>query len=184
MNFATKAEFLAHEALRRVSLGVPVGEEHGELPLNGERYLKPAKSMAALFWDRPDAIAERRPSLAERLESPLDPAVRHLPRYPHLPAGESALSLLSGLVWEGARKRGITDSIRLVHELETIHSLGYCDYFLICREVVQEARRRGIGCALRGSAIGSAALYALGVSDHDPVARRVSFERFLSKAST
>ena len=179
--YGTKPEFLAHEALRRVALGVPVGEEHGELPLNGERYLKPGEELAALFRDRPDAI-ENAVALAERLESPLDPSVRHYPRYPHLPAGESALSLLSGLVWEGARGRKITDHARLIHELETIHSLGYCDYFLICRQVVEEARLRGIGCALRGSAIGSAALYALGVSDHDPIARRVSFERFLSKA--
>ncbi len=180
-NFGVKAEFPAHEALRRVALGTPVGEEHGELPLNGERYLKSHKAMLGLFADRPDAV-DNALSFAERLAPPLDPDVRHYPKFKGLPAGESAFSYLSGLVWDGARKRGITDAARLVHELETIHALGYCDYFLICRQVVQEARARGIGCALRGSAIGSAALYALGVSDHDPVARRVSFERFLSKS--
>lgn len=179
--YSTKAEFPAHEALLRVRLGVPVGEEHGELPLNGERYLKPAEELELLFADRPDAIHNAH-ELATRLAPPLDPTVRHFPRYPPLPSGESAFSLLSGLVWEGARKRGITDHARLIHEVETIRDLGYCDYFLICHDVIQEARRRGIGCALRGSAIGSAALYALGVSDHDPIARRVSFERFLSRA--
>lgn len=179
--YSTKAEFPAHEALLRVRLGVPVGEEHGELPLNGERYLKPAEELDCLFADRPDALRNAH-ELAARLEPPLDPTVRHFPRYPQIPRGESAFSLLAGLVWEGARKRGITDQARLIHELETIRELGYCDYFLICHDVIQEARRRGIGCALRGSAIGSAALYALGVSGHDPIARRVSFERFLSRA--
>lgn len=181
VQYSTKAEFPAHEALLRVRLGVPVGEEHGELPLNGERYLKSGEELACLFEDRPDAVRHAA-LLAARLAPPLDASVRHFPRYPTLPPGESAFSLLAGLVWEGARKRGLTDHARLVHELETIHALGYCDYFLICRDVVQEARRRGIGCALRGSAIGSAALYALGISDHDPIARRVSFERFLSRA--
>ena len=178
---ATKADFPAYEALLRVGLSVPLGEEHGELPLNGERYLKPAEELELLFADRPDALRNAR-ELATRLAPPLDPTVRHFPRYPQLPSGESAFSLLSGLVWEGARRRGIQDTARLIHELETIRDLGYCDYFLICHNVIQEARLRGIGCALRGSAIGSAALYALGVSDHDPITRRASFERFLSRA--
>ena len=181
VQYATKAEFPAHEALLRVGLGVPVGEEHGELPLNGERYLKPVEEMERLFADRPDALRNAH-ELAARLAPPLDPSIRHFPRYPQLPGGESAFSHLSGLVWEGSRRREITDTTRLIHELETIRDLGYCDYFLICHDVIQEARRRGIGCALRGSAIGSAALYALGVSDHDPITRRVSFERFLSRA--
>ncbi|WP_184203971.1 DNA polymerase III subunit alpha [Armatimonas rosea] len=179
--YSTKTEFPACEALLRVGLVVPVGEEHGELPLNGERYLKPIDELERLFADRPDALRNAR-ELAGCLVPPLDPTIRHFPRYPQLPSGESAFSLLSGLVWEGARRRGITDAARLIHELETIRDLGYCDYFLICHDVIHEARRRSIGCALRGSAIGSAALYALGVSDHDPITRRVSFERFLSRA--
>jgi error-prone DNA polymerase len=179
--FGVKAEFPAHEALRRVALGVPIGQEEGRLPLNGERYLKSREELAALFSDRPDAL-HNAVSFAERLAPPLDSTTRHYPKYSKLPAGESAFSHLSGLVWAGARERKMTDTARLIHELETIRDLGYCDYFLVCRQVVQEARRRGIGCALRGSAIGSAALYALGVSGHDPVERRISFERFLSRA--
>ena len=71
---------------------------------------------------------------------------------------------------------------RLVYELEVIRDLGYCDYFLICRDVCDEAIRREIGFALRGSAVGSCVAYCLGMSPHDPIARRISFERFLSKA--
>ncbi len=178
---AHKADFLAHEALRRIALGLPLGDEHPSLPRNGERWLKPTPSLTTLFADRPDAI-ENAGRLARRLVPPLDPSVRHYPRYPFLRPGESAFSELAGRVMDGARRRGIADQARLIHELETVRDLGYSDYFLICQAVVEEARRRGIGCALRGSAIGSAALYALGVSDHDPIARRVRFERFLSRA--
>ena len=179
--YGGKEFFPAHEALLRVKLGVPVGEEHGELPLNGERYLKDEEEISLLFRDRPDAL-ENAKELALRLATPLDPTIRHYPRFHKLPAHESAFSYLSYLVWAGAKERKVTDTNRILHELDTIHALGYSDYFLICRDVIQEARRRGIGCALRGSAIGSVALYALGVSNHDPIARRISFERFLSRA--
>ena len=95
VNFATKAEFAAHEALRRVSLGVPVGEEHGELPLNGERYLKPAKSMAALFWDRPDAIRSAISSLPSGWNFPSIWAFATCGAAPPRPAASRASSPLS-----------------------------------------------------------------------------------------
>lgn len=142
--------------------------------------------MARLFADRPDAI-ENALSLAERLETPLDATARHLPIFPLLPPGETAFSYLANLTWFGAEKRyrdRLTGEVqtRLVHELETIRDLGYCDYFLVCWDVCNEARRRNIGFGLRGSAVGSAVAYCLGMSSHDPIAGRVSFERFLSKA--
>ena len=58
--------------------------------------------MARLFADRPDAL-ENAARLAERLAPPLDPDARHLPRFPHLPPGESAFSYLAALTWRGAR---------------------------------------------------------------------------------
>ena len=181
-----QAEFAAHEALRRIALHLGPDDESGELPLNGESYLKSANAMARLFADRPDAV-ENAARLAERLAPPLDATVRHLPRYPKLPDGETAFSFLSCLALHGMKKRYGAHptsevSQRLLYELEVIRDLGYCDYFLICKDVCDEARRREVGFALRGSAVGSAVAYCLGMSPHDPIARRISFERFLSKA--
>jgi error-prone DNA polymerase len=183
---ADKMGMAAHEILRRVALHLGPYEEHGELPINAERYLKSDEAMRRLFPDRRDAVENTR-ILAATLASPLDPTVRHLPRYPKLPPGESTFSYLCGLVWQGAKNRFGSDykgevTERLLHELEVIRDLGYCDYFLICKDVCDEARRRDIGFALRGSAVGSAVAYCLSMSEHDPVARRISFERFLSKA--
>ncbi len=185
VHYATKPEMAGHEALRRVSLGLGPEEEHADLPLNAERYIKSPDDITRLFPDRPDAIRNA-VTLAERLAPPLDPDIRHLPAFPKLPPGETAFSYLSGLTWQGAEKRwktfGAEEQTRLIHELETIKDLGYSDYFLVCWDVCQEARRRGIGHGLRGSAVGSAVAFCLNMSPHDPIARRVSFERFLSKA--
>jgi error-prone DNA polymerase len=186
VSYAVKEGMAAHEALRRVRIGLAPDQQHGELPLNAERYLKSNVEMSRLFRDRPDAT-DNASLLAERLTIPLDPAVRHLPKFPLLPIGETAFSYLSALTWCGAERRyqerfGSAVQSRLVHELETIRDLGYADYFLVCWDVCNEARRRNIGFALRGSAVGSAVTYCLGMSPHDPIAENVSFERFLSKA--
>ena len=183
---AVKSGLAAHEALRRVRLGLKAHEQHGDLPLNAERYLKSHDEMVRLFVDRPDAI-QNAACLAEQLAPPLDPSKRHLPQFFALPPGETAFSYLSGLTWFGAEKRyreRFTEAVqtRLIHELETIRDLGYADYFLVCWDVCNEARKRNIGFGLRGSAIGSAVTYCLGMSPHDPIAGKVSFERFLSTA--
>lgn len=185
VHHAIKSEYAAYEALCRVRLGLTPQEQHADLPQNGEGYLKGGAAMNALFLDRLDAV-QNTLLLADRLAPPLDPAVRHLPRYPNLPLGESPFSLLSELAWCGAQKRygnKLDDGVktRLVQELETIRDLGYCDYFLVCWDICREARRRGIRHALRGSAVGSAVAYCLLMSEHDPLARRISFDRFLSK---
>lgn len=185
---AVKDGLAAHEALRRVQLGLAPHEQHGDLPLNGERYLKSGEEMARLFTDRPEVLRNTA-SLAERLAEPLntDPKARHLPRFPKLPPGQSAFSYLAHLTFQGAEKRyrDRLDSAveeRLCYELDTICKLGVCDYFLVCWDVCEEARKRGIGFGLRGSAVGSAVTYCLGMSRHDPIAERVSFERFLSSS--
>jgi len=165
-------------------LGLAPEEEHAELPLNGEGYLKSAEAMARLFADCPRAI-QNTTALAERLASPLDPEVRHYPIFTRLPPGESAFSYLIHLTMCGADKRYTNMSeivkARLIHELETIRDLEFCHYFLVCWDIGREARRRGVRFALRGSGVGSAVAHCLHLSEHDPVARNISFERFLSR---
>ena len=184
IHHATKMGAAAYEAMCRVRLGLAPEEEHADLPFNAESYLKNGDAMARLFADHPDALPNAA-GLAERLAPPLTPGARHLPKFPHVPPGESAFSFLAARAMGGAEKRYRNQSSsvrdRLIHELETIRDLGYCDYFLVCADICNEARRRGISHAMRGSAVGSAVCYVLGMSEHDPIARNISFDRFLSK---
>ena len=184
VHHATKMGAAAYEAVSRVRLGLAPEHEHADLPFNAESYLKSGDAMARLFADHPDALRNAA-ALAERLAPPLTPGVRHLPKFPHIPPGESAFSFLAARAMGGAEKRYREQTsgvqARLVHELEIIFDLGYCDYFLVCADICNEARKRGIGHAMRGSAVGSAVCYVLGMSEHDPIARNISFDRFLSK---
>ncbi len=69
------------------------------------------------------------------------------------------------------------------HELEIIGSLGFSGYFLIVADLVQFARKSNIKVGPgRGSAAGSLVSYALGITDVDPLAHGLIFERFLNPA--
>lgn len=71
---------------------------------------------------------------------------------------------------------------RLTRELEVITSLGFAAYFLIVGDIVGYARSEGFAVVGRGSGASSIVAYALGITNVDPLAHRLHFERFLSAA--
>lgn len=108
------------------------------------------------------------------------PRERILP--PH-PSGES----LDDLAWRGARRRfgELTSEVRerLDYELTTIAELGFSDYFLIVADIVGFAKESGIPVGPgRGSAASSLVAYCLGITEVDPLAWGLLFERFLNQA--
>ena len=80
---------------------------------------------------------------------------------------------------------------RLCEELSVITELGFCDYMLIVADIVSFAKAEAkrickynclpVGPG-RGSAVGSLVCYLLGITDIDPVAHGLMFERFLNRA--
>ena len=72
---------------------------------------------------------------------------------------------------------------RLTEEIGTIREMGYEEYFVLMSQICAEARRRGIAVGPgRGSAVGSATAYVLGITDMDPLEHKLSFARFLNEA--
>jgi error-prone DNA polymerase len=69
---------------------------------------------------------------------------------------------------------------RLDRELAAIDDAGLHDLFLAVADVVVDVRAAGILVACRGSAAGSLVCFALGISDVDPVANGLAFERFMN----
>lgn len=94
---------------------------------------------------------------------------------------------LEALSIKGLKKRLKNNVIkkyeeRLKTELEVIKEMGFADYFLIVYDYVRYAKMNkilvGVG---RGSAVGSLVSYCLGITDVDPLAYNLLFERFLNK---
>jgi error-prone DNA polymerase len=158
------------------------------LAKNSERYLKTAKTMAKLFADLPEAIANT-VELSARLEFTLEDLGYEFPNYP-VPAAETMASFLRQRTDEGARlrytgKNGSPTYERarqqIERELTLIEKLKLEGYFLIVWDIVKFCREQRILIQGRGSAANSAVCYSLGITAVDPVGMELLFERFLSE---
>lgn len=106
-----------------------------------------------------------------------------LPHYP-TPQQQSAKDYLLTLCRQGQQRVAQWTKEyeqRLIHELKTIHEMGFDDYFLVVWDVMRAARERQILTAPgRGSAAGSLVAYLLYITDIDPLKYGLLFERFLN----
>ncbi|AIM36808.1 DNA polymerase III subunit alpha [Sphingobacterium sp. ML3W] len=69
---------------------------------------------------------------------------------------------------------------RIARELEIIEELNFSSYFLITDDICRYARHRDYHYVGRGSGANSAVAYCLGITDVDPIALKLPFERFLN----
>ena len=173
-----------HDLLRCVAAGVTLAEAGRRLLPNAEPHLKPAAAMAALFADRPEAVA-RAAALADAVTLRLTD-VRYTYPPPALPPGETADSLLARLARAGLEARlGPAGAARhagqLERELQLIAELDYAGYFLTMWDVVQVCKHKRILCQGRGSAANSLTCFGLGITSVAPDTIDMLFERFISR---
>ncbi|MDI6857114.1 MAG: DNA polymerase III subunit alpha [Dehalococcoidia bacterium] len=145
-------------------------------------YLKSEAEMLALFPDLPEAI-QNSARVADMCELDLRFGELHLPEA-EVPPGKTADGYLAELAYAGLAERyplGSDDARRrLDYELGVVRETGFANYILVVRDFAEFARGRGIAMGVRGSAAGSIILYCLGITDIDPLAHRLVFERFLN----
>ncbi|MBC7343138.1 MAG: DNA polymerase III subunit alpha [Clostridia bacterium] len=182
VHYVEAEEFPIHDLLTCIRTHTTVFQVHPQRRLNGENYFKSPAQMEELFSFCPRALAHTL-EIAEICQPALESGTKRFPRFP-LPPGETSIGRLRALTYQGARRRyqKLTAKIqeRLEKELSVIERLGYADYFLLMEDVMGYARRQGIRGAGRGSAGASAVAYCLGLTEVDPIARDLLFERFMS----
>jgi DNA polymerase-3 subunit alpha len=148
-----------------------------------EFYLKTPAEMAALMAPWAPGLLEPTLEIAERCNVELELGQIRLPRYDE--AEGDSFGMLRRLCEEGLRQRyeHVDDALRarLEFELQTIREMGFADYFLIVWDFIAFAKRSGISVGPgRGSAAGSLVAYCLRITDLDPIANELLFERFLN----
>lgn len=150
---------------------------------NAGRHVRSAAEMCSLFSDLPHAI-DASIELASELDFTLADLGYRFPDYP-LPPGETAMSYLRQITWNGARARfrplTAKAQAQIDRELTMIEKLDLAGYFLIVWDIVQFCLRENILVQGRGSAANSAVCYALSITAVDPVKMELLFERFLSE---
>ena len=183
-HYTRREDARVHEALLCVQTKATL-EDHKRFRFDGAGYwFKTAAEMRALFGELPEACDETL-ALAERIETKLPLRPPTLPRL--LGDAASEAETLRRQARAGAQRRfgdllpkGVDE--RLERELSVIGQMGFPGYFLMVADLVSWARSQKIAVGPgRGSAAGSMVSYCLGITDLDPLAHGLLFERFLSE---
>ena len=181
-HYLCKTDSKPHDVLLCIQTGALVSDERRMRFQTDEFYLKSPEEMSATFPDDPEAI-ENTLGIADMCNVELGKQRAAMPN-PDLPAGETSQSFLRNLACQGLKDRinNPDDEAysRLDYELGVIEKTGFEDYFLLVREFAKATRDRGIFFGVRGSAAGSLVSYCLGITDVDPIAYGLTFERFLN----
>ena len=156
----------------------------GWLAPAGGAHLRSGAEMARLYSACPQAVPNA-VALARECAFDLQLIAPQLPPF-DVPDGYDEDSWLHRITYEGAERRYGSRSAnpkayrQLDHELRVISEMCFPGYFLVVHDIVEFCRKSGILCQGRGSAANSAVCYAIGITNVDPVANNLLFERFLA----
>ncbi len=183
VRYATATDKPLHDLMTAIRHHVTVDDAGARLARERQRRLRAPQEMHRLFADLPRAVHAAH-ELSAELDFTLADLGYRFPDYP-APEGETPISHLRELTWQGARERFRPLTARagaqLEKELALIEKLDLAGYFLIVWDIVRFCKEQRILAQGRGSAANSAVCYALSITAVDPVKMDLLFERFLSE---
>ena len=186
------SDYQVHDVRVSIQASCMRGSEQMARRYSKEQYLRTPQEMYQLFSDIPEAILNTR-LIAERCNVELE---LDKPRLPHFNTeGLSTDDYLRNAAHKGLEERlaflypdeAERDKQRpryverLETELDVIISMGFPGYFLIVMDFIQWSKDNHVPVGPgRGSGGGSLVAYALRITDFDPMAFDLLFERFLN----
>jgi DNA polymerase-3 subunit alpha len=196
-HYLTRADSEAHEYQMCIGLKHKSIEEfRAKFEHTDQLYVKSPEEM--IHSSLPAESVTNTTRIAEQCNVELDLNVKYTPKYKGAP---NDVALESKVLLRTKAAQGLDQRInatltpseaqrfdfgkqylsRLDYELDVIERMGFCDYFLIVWDFVRFAKSKGIPVGPgRGSGAGSLVAWALGITDLDPIAHGLIFERFLN----
>ena len=190
VRFLRREDFDAHEARVCIHGGSLLADPSRPRRYSEQQYLRSPAEMAEVFKDLPEAL-ENSLEIARRCSLDVKLGEARLPKFP-VPGGGDENQYLRAQAAQGLRLRlgqlgtkavGPPEFYeqRLASELDCICQMGFAGYFLIVADFIRWSREHDIPVGPgRGSGAGSLVAYALGITDLDPLAYDLLFERFLN----
>lgn len=193
VRFLTPDQFEAHEAKVCIHDGRLLDDPRRPRLYSEQQYLRSADEMAQLFADIPEAL-DNTVEIAKRCNLQLTLGEHYLPDFP-VPDGMTIDQFFSQESFKGLEKRlqvlfpddkareaaRAEYEQRLQIELDVINQMGFPGYFLIVADFIRWAKNNAVPVGPgRGSGAGSLVAYALEITDLDPLAYDLLFERFLN----
>ena len=172
----------AHDAMLCIANSAYV-ESADRISSSAEMWLKGSAAMDELFADLPEAIANTA-VVAQRCAVSAPQRKPILPRLSNHEDEQLRRDAQAGLearlqARSAEQQAGYAE--RLEYELDIITSMGFAGYFLIVADFIKWAKANDIPVGPgRGSGAGSVVAWALTITDLDPLALGLLFERFLN----
>jgi len=185
-HYASKSDASFHDTLLCVQTRGNINDPKRFSFKSNEFYLKSYEEMMQIYGKSPDLLMNT-VEISEKIadEDLLKMAPDLLPHF-HVPEGfRDELHYLKTLIKERMISHGFINNPeyreRIQFEMGVIANCGYVKYFLILWDIINFANSSGIRVGIgRGSAVGSLALYLLGITKLDPLKYGLLFERFLN----
>ena len=185
----------AHEVMLCIQTGKTMSDTNRMRFEHPVFYLKSREEMMALFGEVEHAL-DRTWDIAQRCQLKLEPVKEPFPKFP-IPEGHSTDSYfeyvarecfekrrlrLEAMAAQGKLRHEIAEYVeRLDREIKMIQQMKFSGYFLIVWDFIRFAKQAGIPVGPgRGSATGSLVSWAMEITDIDPLAYDLIFERFLN----
>lgn len=194
VRFLERDDFEAHEARVCIQEGVTLNDPSRARLYTEQQYFRNQEEMQRLFADIPEALTNTI-EIAKRCNVTFVLGKSQLPHFP-VPEGNTTESYLCEVAKSGLNERlrtlfnteseGFAEQRRgyderLERELNVINKMGFAGYFLIVADFTKWAKENGIPVGPgRGSGPGSLVAFALKITDLDPLALELLFERFLN----
>jgi DNA polymerase-3 subunit alpha len=195
VHYLKKEHAKAHEIMLCIQTGAKLTDAKRFKFPAPEFYFKSPEEMKELFKDLPEAITNTR-EVAEKcnIEFKFVPEVNHYPVYDVSGSGKNEKEFLRDICLDGIRERYGFDPEaaeldefqqtvvkRMDYELDIIDGSKYCSYFLVVRDFIKHAQDTGVPVGPgRGSGAGSLVAYITHITDIEPLAYNLLFERFLN----
>jgi DNA polymerase III subunit alpha len=190
-HYLERRDARAHELLMCVQQKRTIKDEKRLHHRTDAYFLKSPAEMDSYFAHIPEAM-ENAARVGELCNVTFDLGKTHLPNF-QVPEGYDADSYLRELARRGLAARfeamvklgrkfdGDGYQARLALELDVIEKMKFSGYFLIVWDFIKYAKEHGIPVGPgRGSGAGSLVAYSLRITDIDPIANKLLFERFLN----
>ncbi|MBQ9070296.1 MAG: DNA polymerase III subunit alpha [Clostridia bacterium] len=181
----TQATLLCIQTNNCITDGRPFGFD------TNEYYFKTEKEMRELFGGYENAI-ENSGKIADKCNFDFEFDKLHLPDF-KAEDGKNHKETLRALAYQGFDMHEIRGRFdfskhakdeyleRMEYELSVIDNMGFNAYYLIVADFVAYAKRNDIPVGPgRGSGAGSLVAFCVGITDVDPIAFDLLFERFLN----
>ncbi|MFC7387946.1 DNA polymerase III subunit alpha [Sphaerisporangium rhizosphaerae] len=186
-HYTYESDSTSHDALLCIQTGKQLSDPDRFRFDGSGYYIKTADEMRAV--DSSDLWAEGCRNTLLVAEK-VDPAGMFtfknlMPTFP-IPEGHTEESWFREEIERGMRRRfpeGVDEEHQrqIEFEMSVILQMGFPSYFLVVADFIMWAKNNGIRVGPgRGSAAGSLAAYALGITDLDPLPHGLIFERFLN----